>query len=174
MLLSIAIACAGCNGDAASGLMAPVDIVDNMIWQAVPSEEDPYWPLEGAIPCTSDDYHPEMEFGDSWFTVETDDCNYLSAEQALEFAVPKGALIAIRIFHFQITKGDGGFNLAFHMGSDAVWSGAVPVPSTSNVIRAEWFTERDYAQGERLLWHVDNHGANAYSLVELTAAFPTQ
>ena len=173
------VAVIGCGTDDGGQTLADgrtrVSLIDNLAWAPTADSDDPFWAeaAANADVCGFNVTEIEPEFSGIWFTVETSTCNYLTAQQPLTTAIPAGAEVEVRIWHFQITKGEGGYHLAITIGDDNVlaWDTQVPVPMTSALIKGQWIADRDYEAGERVLWHVSNHGVNSWSKVELNATY---
>ena len=96
-------------------------------------------------------------------------CNWLTLEQSSLRAIRTGDKIEVRARHSQLTAPfpDGRARMMFVVGDDLVLDYGVPIPSDSKFPGTVWTAPKDYPEGTKLLWHVDNHGANEYMLVEV-------
>lgn len=164
--------------DAASDIDMVLQLIDNRKWKQVGPEEDPFWAdrPEGAEPCPAEFVYAEEEAEGWWFSVDTLECNYATASQPSLADVPEGWSLFFRIWHFRITLGEGPFTIALYVGDppELLYSTTRPVPSESGLIFDELVTPRPIAAGEPLYWHIDNHGDNSWSIIELSARPPGQ
>jgi len=150
----------------------PGSLADNLYWQPVPAEADPFW--SDADPeveiCPDAQWAAETEHEGVWFTVETTLCGYLTVGQPLLMDLKKGQKVRVRIWHFTITVGEGEAKLRVAMGCDAetVWEASMEIPTEKGgLVMDTWTAPRDFAAGEPIYYNVSNHGSNSWGLIEL-------
>jgi len=149
-------------------------LMDNNLWEVVPEEEDPFFASADAPQaCPEENYGVEVLGGESWYSVKTVNCNYLTVKQTLLEDVPEGAYLQVRIWHFQITLGEGTYRhvLAAGDNADVVYEAEQAVPTEKGgLLPYERFqTPRAMQAGETLYWHLSNHGENSWHLIEFAA-----
>ena len=152
-----------------------VALIDNRNWVLSLESEDPWASTRSrdADQCPESRLEVETIGDELWFDVITRDCAYVTVEQPLLEDVPQGASLALRIWHFRIDVGEGDFVLAFQLGQDdaPLWQTQRPVPSESGLIYEVWQAPRAMAKGERLLFHLSNHGSNSWSVIDFVATW---
>lgn len=95
-------------------------------------------------------------------------CNWITLEQPSLRPIRAGAEIELRAFHFALTTPFGEqARVALVVGDQLVVERLIQIPQPFNFITASWVADRDFPEGTRILFHVDNHGNNEYGLVEL-------
>jgi hypothetical protein len=57
--------------------------------------------------------------------------------------------------------------MGFVIGDELVLDYSVTIPSDFRFPSETWTATKDYPEGTRLLFHVDNHGGNEYLLIEV-------
>jgi hypothetical protein len=101
-------------------------------------------------------------------------CNWLTLEQPSLRAIRAGDQVEIRARHAELTAPvPGEARMIFVVGDEAVLEYEVLIPSDFNFPSEIWTAPKDYPAGTPLLWHVDNHGANEYMLIEVNVCDPS-
>jgi hypothetical protein len=186
LLILLAHACSGGSpspGDSENDDQTPLDLgtdagttnvslIDNNLWTLVTPEDDPFWG-EAEVPenqCLPEKYGPEEKPDGTWFEVKTENCGYLTVEQSLLHAVQKGDSLNFRLWHFSISLGDEDYYLAIALGDpiNIIWEAQVPVPSDSHLFYGTIPAPDDFVEGARVYFHISNHGANDWGLIELS------
>lgn len=156
--------------DAALG---PRALVHSALWERVPWGEDPFDPSEGAeppLPCAQGAYGEENLGGELVFFVRTEQCQSLTVRQASRSALRAGDTLQIRVYHFALTAPENASaRLIVQIGETRVWERELPIPSPAAEIVEQWEAGEDYAAGTPVLFHVNNHGNNEYTLIGLDA-----
>ncbi len=95
-------------------------------------------------------------------------CNWLTLEQPSLRAIRAGDEVEVRARHSQLTAPvPGTATMGFVIGDEQVLEYSVAIPSDFAFPSETWTAPRDYPAGTPLLFHVDNHGANEYMLIEV-------
>lgn len=164
-------ACAGGEGDGDAGAGSTTSIVDFDAFAPAFGAEDPFAARRPAdAVCTPDGYRSEDFGGEPSFELFTGFCDYLSAAQPLPVALPAGATLQIRLWHFELTSTTPAEAfVAVALGGAEVWSTTIAIPSASGLVLEEWVLGEAVPAGAPLVFHVDNHGANSYALLEISA-----
>ncbi len=143
----------------------PGPLVDVEAWSPSPASADPlaaHRPLELLCPAAA--WKPE--FGS--LEVDTGQCNYLSVEQPLLRDVPAGAPVVVNLWHQALhAELDALGHVALVVGDTLIWERTVAIPGPAEVWSDEVLAPRDLLAGERVVFHLHNHGANTWNLGEV-------
>ena len=159
----------GCSAQPSSH--PPESLVDHFEWDMVSGDEDPFVSMrpEGAM-CSPTAFRFEVIGGESSFEVKSEQCNYLTAMQPALIAVQKGEEIYIRLWHFQLSAPAGALAyMAVAIGDCVVWQEQRRIPAPSELLISSFPAPFDIPEGTPIYFHVQNHGANSYHLIEVTA-----
>jgi hypothetical protein len=95
-------------------------------------------------------------------------CNWLTLEQPSLRAIRAGDEVEVRARHSQLTAPvPGTATMGFVIGDEQVLEYSVAIPTDFAFPSETWTAPKDYPAGTPLLFHVDNHGANEYMLIEV-------
>jgi len=136
-------------------------------WEVVPTTEDPFAP-EAPITCEPEAHGPEEITGVWVYSVDTEACSWLTVRQRTMLALQPGDRLRAGVFHFALTAPT---DATAHVG--LAWSDEVfvtvdePIPSAGRLVTLEYTAERAHPAGEELFFHIDNHGANSWHLLEI-------
>jgi hypothetical protein len=160
------------EADASSdGAPGPRALVHSALWAPVPWGEDPFDPSAGEtppLPCERDTFGEELLGGELVFFVRTERCASLTVRQASRSALRAGETLQVRVYHFPLTAPvDGSARLIVQIGETVVWERELPIPSPAAEITETWEVDQDYPAGAPVLFHVNNHGNNEYTLIGL-------
>jgi hypothetical protein len=95
-------------------------------------------------------------------------CNWLTLEQPSLRDIRAGDQIEVRAHHSKLTApvpGEARMSLA--IGDEIAFEERVLIPRDSQFLSNTWTAPKAYPAGTPVLWHVDNHGANEYLLIEV-------
>lgn len=161
----------GCSGDGSTHAAQTERLVDPFAFGL--AQPDPFADQRGAATqCSAEQVGPDSEVGQVWYTIETGPCGHGTVSQPLLFDVPEGAQLDLVQFHFVLTEGLG-FELRLAVGDpvEILYQESVSGPSGTGFIRHRLTAPRALKAGEPVYWSVTNDGANAWSLVDLTASW---
>jgi hypothetical protein len=157
------------DAEGADAALGPRALVHSALWESVPWGEDPFDPSEGAEPpppCAQGAYGEENLGGELVFFVRTEQCPSLTVRQASRTALRAGDTLQIRVYHFALTAPvNASARLIVQLGETRVWEGELPIPSPAAEIVEQWQAGADYPAGTPVLFHVNNHGNNEYTLI---------
>jgi len=103
------------------------------------------------------------------FSVMTGLCPYVSMQQDSLHAVDQGAELRLRFWHSELTApSDSVANVLVLMDGELLWAEQFEIPSNGQYLDVRLTALRDLAAGVPVVFHVDNHGANEYSFIELS------
>lgn len=149
------------------------DLVLAEDWSLVPPSEDPV-PGRPADAAACPSRAITIEAGA--LEADTAICGWITAEASARFRVRKGRELDLFVFHRALTAPEPaeaimGINLGQPSGEaqDWTWGEAVPVPSRDDFYKEILVVEETIEEGDPLIFHVHNHGANTYTLGHLRA-----
>lgn len=147
-----------------------VSAIDHDLWEVVPVESDPFSErFTEESYCATWGYFAEDIGGEYSFSINTRDCNYLTVSQPSLRALSPGDMLTLRLYHFELRAPEAAeAYAAIAIGGAVVWEERVPIPSPSGLVRAEWEVTSAAPEGTSILFHLDNHGLNSWSLIDLT------
>ena len=151
-----------------SARLERVSVVDHDLWRRVELAEDPFQDGGVAVSCERPSYFSTVFVGEFAFEVETGSCNYLTFVQPARQKVRAGELVKGRLWHFELfASAAAEAHVAIRIG-DLAWETTHAIPSGSGLDAPKWRAEHDIEQGTPIYFHVDNHGANDWVLIELS------
>ncbi len=166
--LASVLALAACGGEPAV-VPDPVLLVDPNAWTLVAPTDDPFEP-PAEVTCDEDAWGPDDFGGELAFDVDTWSCDWLTVEQPLLAPIAARDALTVRLWHFELVYTDSAFaNLALEVDGELVWQRAEPIPKDSELLWDVWEAQRPAPAGSQVVFHVDNHGANSYHLLEFSA-----
>lgn len=165
--VTVSAACGPLPAETVDGGSAPSpQLVEVTAWSSSAPAHDPFAqhrPAEVLCP----DAGWQVEGGS--LEVSTGACHYLSVEQGLLRDVAAGEPIIVNLWHQALHADYGAIGhaaLVVGDGEDAevLWEREVGIPGPSAIWRDEVRARRDLAAGERVTFHLHNHGANTWNL----------
>jgi hypothetical protein len=147
-------------------------LIDHSAWTELPSDADPFWDADaGYRRCVLGDYVIEGTVS-PYLEVNTTACNYVTLTQAARLDLQPGDEVALALSH-QDLLGDGAIGFAaVQVGDDEVWSKTVPVTAVAQSHNLTHPVSTSLPKGTPVLFHVHNHGANAWRLLSLERLRP--
>lgn len=140
-------------------------------WQPVPLESDPFEDPPESVRCDEGAVAAEYLGGEFVLGVDTGGCNYLTMTQPIRSAVPEGATVVVRVWHFALTApAPATAHVAILLDGLAIVDERVEIPHEGQLIKREVQLERTIASGAPAHFHLHNHGENSWALVEVSAA----
>lgn len=164
----LATGCADAGDDGTTTM-----VIDPQGWEIVEGQEDPF---AGERPddatCDPSAVSQEMFGGEPALEVWTGLCDWVSVAQPLQVSLPAGAAVTLRLWHFELTApAPGAARLAVAIDGEPVWEQTIAIPAESGLVRETWTLPRAAAAGAPIVFHLDNHGANTYALLEISGEF---
>jgi hypothetical protein len=97
--------------------------------------------------------------------VSTNACNYLTVEQPLMRDVERGREIEVTLWHQALFAEQAAVaHVALVVGDAVIWERDVPIPAPAEVWRDTVEAPGRLPAGERVIFHLHNHGANTWNL----------
>jgi hypothetical protein len=95
-------------------------------------------------------------------------CNWITLEQPSLRAIRAGDEVEVRTRHSPLNAPvPGKARMSFAIGDQIALDEEVLIPSDFDFLSNTWTAPRDYPAATRLLFHIENHGANEYMLIEV-------
>jgi hypothetical protein len=146
------------------------------LWSAVPTERDPFLPwAEAEVDC-----NPLVGFYAELGALEIDTgrCNFVTLDQTLPVALPEGAELEVELVHFDLVAAapaSARAALLFARAADDLdgaepatsWERRVAIPAPADRIVDRFRMNRSHSAGDRVLFHLQNHGQNTWMLVRI-------
>jgi len=144
-------------------------LVDPTRWVLVDPLDDPFDDRPAIVECPTGSYLAIDLAGEAAFEVETGKCNYLTVGQPSLVEVRAGDRIHLRIWHFDLTAPEAAeAHAAIAMNGGTVWEATVAIPAAGQLISTDWYAAETLSAGTVIHFHLHNHGANSWNLVELS------
>lgn len=148
----------------------PQPITDQSLpWTPVPLEADPF-ALVPRTRCSTAAVTLEELGAEPTLTINTSVCTWSTMEQPSLLAVDAGEPLNVRIWYFSQTAVEPAMaKLLLAAGEDVFWSGEVPLPTSSALLAETFAAPMAIPLGTPIRFHLGNHGANSWNLIELSA-----
>jgi hypothetical protein len=139
-------------------------------WQLLDAGEDPFQDRPALIDCLSGAVVAEDLGGEYVLGIETGFCNYMTALQATQRAVAVGEVIKVRLWHFELSAPDPAeAHAVLQIDGLRILDERIPIPAPGGLTVRMLRVERAIAAGAPVYFHLHNHGANSWALVEVSA-----
>lgn len=150
---------------------------------------DPFSPLRtGEHFCDPIAHHYEELGGEPSYALDSAYCNYLTAMQLTLTDIEPGDEVRVRLWHFALTADEPAeAYIALQVGERMLWQARLPIPCRAGIVGsgagdcpespvpaeadpAVSTATFDAPAGTPIYFHIQNHGQNSYSLLEVTIA----
>jgi hypothetical protein len=168
---------AGAPGvDAGTTSRLRTTLVNHYKWLQLSASEDPFDDRPDPVYCQqSSDFDYEEFGGEPSLFANTLSCDYLVVAQRSLARVAVGDVISFRLWQSTLTAPAGAeMHLAIWMGDALRWQTRVAIPAEPGLIKGSWTAKVALPAGTRIVFHLHNHGANQYNLLELSAGPATE
>ena len=140
-------------------------LVDPHLWEILAPEADPFEDLRSE----------ESECNPLGVTVEgdvlevqSDVCGFVSLAQPALRSGQAGDLVELLVYHSALWSQEPAQGyLAVLLGDTVFWEQTLEIPGDADVYNVEEALDADLEVGEQIVFHLHNHGANAYKLGHL-------
>lgn len=174
------LALAGCDASEGTRLRcepvvdgAPRALIHHDRWRVATAEEDPWAehrPVD--VSCPPEARQPE-DFGGTYaFSIQTGQCPYTTLVQETLADACEGESLFVWVWNFGLTAPE---KATAHLGvrlGPTDWSATRAIPSPAALVAEEVIVAEDAPAGTPIFFHVRNHGANSYELLDLTIVAP--
>jgi hypothetical protein len=152
------------SGDVRTTLVVP------SLWRPVGPFEDPFDDGPEVPRCPSTALMAETLAAEPVFSVETGECDYVTVSQSMQRAVAPGATIHVRLWHFELDASEPAeAHAALLIDGLSILDERVEIPQPGGLIARQLQLPRAVPAGALIHFHLHNHGANSWSLVEVSA-----
>ena len=149
-------------------------LINAFDWELTSGEEDAFQiliPQEGLrdMSCDSAAHGLEEVTPGVWsYSIETDRCHWLTIKQGVKRAVKAGDRAQLKVWHFELTAPQQAIA---HVGLATEYEHLMieeePIPQEGRMLKFEAEFTHDLSVGEWIYFHLDNHGANSWHLLEI-------
>jgi hypothetical protein len=146
-----------------------ISLIDQTRWTQVGSAEDPFMDRPADVRCPESAAAAEVLSEQPAFGVDTGMCNYLTVQQLTRDYVAAGETIDVRLWHFELAAPNPGeAHAAVDVGRVRALDQRVQIPAPGGLIKASLVADHALPAGTPVYFHLHNHGANSWALIEIT------
>ncbi len=139
-------------------------------WTVLEAGEDPFTDRPGTVSCSPASVMAELLSAERVLGVDTGGCDYLTASQPTRRAIALGESIKVRLWHFELSAPEPAeAHASLVLDGVQVLDERIPIPQPGGLIVKQVRAERSIPVGAEALFHLHNHGANSWALVEVSA-----
>ena len=165
---------AGCSSGAWG---SPAPLVTAEAWTLVLAD-DPFGEPPPGWACDPQGWGTEVFGVENSLVVRTQLCDFVSFAQPITAPLRAGDRLFVRAWHDPLTAwdtdaGEVAAHIGLAIGGTVVWGVEVPIPNVGQIVLADVPIDDDAPEGADAVFHVDNHGANTYHLLEVSRRRPT-
>ncbi len=158
-----------CGGEELEHTQGPAALILNQAWTLDTAEQaslQEHAPEElqcppGAIIVTADDV----------LDIDTGQCNYIALVQPAQTSAPPGSNLLLQGAHLTLFNpqqdGERG-HVALSVGPHLVWERHFPIPALAQAWEAHIPLPEGIQAGTPIRFHLHNHGANEWKLLNIT------
>ncbi len=176
--LLASIVASGCDGETSRELVCdePVDgssrmLVDHNLWRLATPADDPWRTFRPGddIACPDGSRLTEDFAGIYAYAILTGACPYTTIVQETVADACQGQNLYVWMWNYALTAPEGSTAyLGVQIGDQEIWSETRAIPGPSALVAKRIALPRDVPKGTPIYFHVRNHGANSYELLELS------
>lgn len=144
-------------------------LVDHDRWLLASTDEDPWRVHRPAdVGCDITGRQAEDFVGQYSFGVDTSLCPYTTVVQTTLEDLCPGESVLVWLWRFALTGPEGAnAHIAVQVGDEPLFEDVVPIPNTSALKVDNYPVARFHPKGTPITFHIRNHGANSYQLLEI-------
>jgi hypothetical protein len=147
-----------------------IPLVVHDLWRRVEAPADPFEDRPALAGCSASATMAEVLAGESAFSIDTGSCNYLTARQPTLFDVAEGQPINVRLWHFELSAPEPAeAHVAVVIDGLLLLDERVAIPHAGGLISKQVRAARAIPAGATVYLHLHNHGANSWSLIEVSS-----
>lgn len=146
-------------------------LIDHQLWKVAANELDPFSDGPVGARCEPRGVMSELLADEPVFSIDTGVCSYLTVTQPSQRDIAAGERIKVRLWHFALSAPTPAeAHAAVLVDGIPVLDERVPIPAPGGLLSRELRVDRAVARGAPVHFHLHNHGANSWSLVEVSVA----
>jgi hypothetical protein len=139
-------------------------------WLPVSTDDDIFSDRPSLVTCSGDAAMAEFLGAEHVLGVDTGNCNYVTVTQPTKRAIASGETIKVRLWHFELSAREPAeAHAALLIDGLELLNERVPIPQPGGLIVKQVRVEQPVPIGSPALFHLHNHGANSWALVEVSA-----
>jgi hypothetical protein len=151
-----------------TAVRAPALLISPGAWRAVSADADPFADRPGTVICPADSHGFERVGGGLGYEVDTGACNYLTVAQPILADLQRGDRLTLKLWHYALTAPEpASAHVALWLDDAQLWEADIAIPSATALYTPVLEVPHDIPAGTPLLFHLHNHGANHWALVDL-------
>jgi hypothetical protein len=105
--------------------------------------------------------------------IETGTCNYTLLQHPARIAVPEGTALKAHFWYYDLSAPEPAeAHVAIFIDHTLAWESHIPIPSTANVIDADFVAPVEIALDTPIRFHLHNHGQNSWVFSSFVALLP--
>lgn len=140
------------------------------LWMPLLATDDPFDDRPLTTRCDPSAHFAETLAAEPVFSVDTGGCAYLTVRQLTRSDVAVGEVIKVRLWHFELSAPEPAeAHAAIVIDGTSLLDERIAIPQPGALITAQMKAERAIPAGASVYFHLHNHGANSWSLVEVSA-----
>jgi hypothetical protein len=153
-----------------TAMRARTQLVDPDSWRQAEASDDPFVDRPAVVECPSDAVTSEIFGGRFALDVQTGPCRYFTGLQASLRNVLPGDRVHVVLAHFELTAPDAAeAHFAIRIGDVTIVDERVQIPSAADVVDRYVAVDHKIPAGSPVVFHLHNHGANSWALLEISA-----
>lgn len=150
-----------------------ISLIDHARWTRLEREDDPFPDRPAELDCAAEAVAPEALSGELALGVDTGGCRYVTVRQTTRAPIAIGETVVVRLWHFALSApAPAQAHAAIDVGGVTVLDERVEIPAPGGLIKVEVVIDHAMAAGAPVHFHLHNHGANSWALVEVSAGPP--
>jgi hypothetical protein len=139
-------------------------------WIPVSAAADTFADRPALVTCSAGAVVAELLSAERVLGIDTGDCDYVTAAQPTKRAIAIGETIKVRLWHFELSAPEPAeAHAALAIDDLEVLNERVAIPRPGGLIVKQVRVDRPVPIGSQALFHLHNHGANSWALVEVSA-----
>lgn len=144
-------------------------LVSSTHWTLTTAEQDPFDDRPPSVQCPAYAATPEVLGAEPAFGVDTGFCSYLTAIQPTRSAVAVGETLKVRLWHFDLSAPEPAeAHAALTVDGVVVMDERIAIPAPGGLLVKRVQALRTIPEGAPVYFHLHNHGANSWALVEVS------
>jgi hypothetical protein len=149
---------------------AGTSLIGHQYWSQLRAPQDPFDDRPADAGCNRAGVMPELLAEELVISVDTGACGYITMAQPTLRDIAEGETIKVRLWHFELSAPRPAFaHAAVMVDGLHVLDEQIPIPSPGGLLVRELKAPRAIAAGADVYFHLHNHGANSWSLVDVSA-----
>lgn len=140
-------------------------------WELVPLADDPFAaeavepPLTGTETCAADAVLTES----GMLEIDTDVCNFVTLRTTTVEEIRAGETVRVLFWNLALVADPPAVGVVeLRLGGQTWWRHEAAIPGPEAIHKPKQVASRAFPKGTPVLFHVHNHGANSWRLLDWT------